>query len=197
MLHLGLRRRRLARARRAQQQRHHGDDNALADAEIEKGGLVTRSRDDLLDRHDGQRRAGAKAGRGQPGAQTAPVGEPFQRVADAGAVDRAGADPADRRGDVEEGQRIGHRVHDPGDPDQNPADQHDDLRAEAVDKPALDRHQPGLGQDEDAERHLDRGAAPLIFGIDRQDEQRPAILQVGDHHHAGDAERQLHPSEAR
>ena len=38
---------------------------------------------------------------------------------------------------------------------------------------------------------LDRRAAPVVLLIDRVDEQRPSILQVGDHHHADDAEDQL------
>ncbi len=41
---------------------------------------------------------GAETHRGEPGREPAPVGEPLQRIADAGAVHGAGADAADRRG---------------------------------------------------------------------------------------------------
>ena len=64
-------------------------------------------------------------------------------------------------------------------------------RSELVDQIAFERHQPSLGEDEDREGDLDRRAAPVIFLIDRIDEKRPAVLQVGDHHHADDAEDKL------
>jgi hypothetical protein len=51
-------------------------------------------------RHDGQRRAGTAACGGQAGGESAPVGKPFQRRTDAGAVDRSHADPADGGGDM-------------------------------------------------------------------------------------------------
>src|SRR5438067_13787566 len=115
----------------------------------QEGAFVAEIADHLLDRDDRQGGAGAKAGGGQPGAEAAPVGKPFQRIADAGAVDRAGADPADRGGDVEEYERVGKGVHDPGDADEDTADQDDDLGAEAAAKPPLDRYQPGFGIDVD------------------------------------------------
>jgi hypothetical protein len=39
-------------------------------------------------------------------------------------------------------QRIGERVHHPGNADQHAAGEHDRARPEAIDKVALDRHQP-------------------------------------------------------
>ena len=72
------------------------------------------------------------------------------------------------------------------------ADHH--LRTELVDQVSLDRYEPCLGQDEDREGDLNRRAAPMIFLIDRIDEKRPSILQVGDHHHADDAEDKLPPA---
>ncbi|MGY4435870.1 hypothetical protein ACVWWO_008347 [Bradyrhizobium sp. F1.13.1] len=54
---------------------------------------------------------------------------------------------------------------------------------------------PGFGDDEDGEGELDRGASPMVRVIDRIDEQRPAVLQVGDHRHADDAHDQLEPTE--
>src|SRR6516162_1930431 len=70
------------------------------------------------------------------------------------------------------------------------------MRDEPVDEPALYRNQPGLRNDENAECHLDGSGAPVIFLIDRIDEQRPAVLQVGDHHHADDAGDKLAPPRA-
>src|SRR5260370_24938406 len=90
----------LAAKRRAQDPAEHEDDDALADAESEEGRLEAARRDHVRDRDDGERRAGAEAGGGQAGGEAAAVGEPFERVSDAGAVDRAGADAAGRGGDV-------------------------------------------------------------------------------------------------
>ena len=41
---------------------------------------------------------------------------------------------------------------------------------------------------------LDGGASPAVLLMDGLDEQRPAILKVGDHHHADDAGEQLMPT---
>ena len=71
----------------------------------------------------------------------------------------------------------------------------DDARAVFVDEPGFDRNQPGFRHHEQREGQLDRGAAPVKFRVDRIDEQRPAILQVGDHRHADDAHRKLQPAE--
>ena len=70
------------------------DDDALSETEIEEGGLEAGACDHRLDRRDRQRRACAEARGGDAGGQAALVGKPFQRVADAGAVDAAGADAA-------------------------------------------------------------------------------------------------------
>ena len=72
-------------------------------------------------------------------------------------------------------------------PDDDPA------RPEAVDEVALDRNQPGLDQNEEREGHLDGRPAPVEFGVDRIDEQRPAVLEVRDTGHADDADDQLRP----
>ena len=183
--------------RRPQQQRKQHDHDALAEAEIQERRLVAEIRDRLLDRDDGQRGTGPEPGSCQPGAQAAPVGKPFQCVADAGPVHGAGAGAADRRGDIEHGQRVRDRVQHPRYPDQDAAEHHHDLRPEPVHEPTLDRHEPGLGQHENAEGHLNGGAPPMMFIVDRQYEQRPAILQVGNHHHADDAEQQLQPAICR
>src|SRR5229473_1041082 len=54
-------------------------------------------------------------------------------------------------------------------------------------------HQPGFERDEYGKRHLDRSSSPMELGVDRIYEQRPAVLQIRDHGHADDADRQLHP----
>ena len=49
--------------------------------------------------HDGERGARAESRRRDAGGEAAAAREPLQGVADAGAVDAAGADAADGRGD--------------------------------------------------------------------------------------------------
>ena len=95
------------------------------------------------------------------------VGEPFEGIADAGAVDGAGADAADRRRDVERGQRVGDRIERPGNGDEHAADEYDDSWAESVDQPPFYRNEPSLAEDEDAEGDLDRRAAPVELVVDR------------------------------
>jgi hypothetical protein len=58
----------------------------------------------------------------------------------------------------------------------------------AIDKPGLYRHQPGFSEHEQSESHLDGGAAPMILLVYWVDEQIPAILQIGNHHHANKAD---------
>ncbi len=188
------RRRRIAAHGRTQEQREQHHDDALADPEPEERGLIAARMDHVRDRHHGERGAGAKTRGRQARGKTAPVGEPLQRVADAGTIDDAGADAAERGGNVEQRQRVGIGVHDPGDGDQHAAQTNHDARAELVDQIAFERHQPRLGDDEDRERDLDRGASPVVFLVDRIDEESPAILQVRDHHHADDAEYELSPA---
>ena len=57
---------------------------------------------------------------------------------------------------------------------------------EAVDEPSFDRNEPSLAQHEDAEGDLDSGATPMKFVVKRRDEERPAVLEIGDHDHAAD-----------
>jgi hypothetical protein len=91
----------------------------------------------------------------RPAAEAALVREPLQRVADAGAVDAAGAEAGDHRGGIELGQRARERVDDPAEAGEDGAARDHGPRAEAVDEPALDRHEPGLHDHEDRERELD------------------------------------------
>src|SRR5438552_3761582 len=67
-------------------------------------------------------------------------------------------------------------------------------RAELVDEPAFDGHEPGLGRHEDREGDLNVGAAPMEPRVDRIDKVGPAVLQVRDHHHADDPCDQLKPT---
>src|SRR4029450_2440361 len=82
----------LARLRSEQEEGEDDDDDALAETEVEEGGLEAGVLDHRLDRRDRKGGAGTEAGCGDAGGKTALVGEPLQRVADAGAVDAAGAD---------------------------------------------------------------------------------------------------------
>jgi hypothetical protein len=150
--------------------------------------------DRVVDRDDGERRAHAVAATVRPVASPAAIGKPFERVADACPVDTARADTPQRRPEIEQRQRIGDRVQAPGDGDEGAARERDRQGAEPVDEPALERHQPGLAQDEDREGDLNGGASPFVLGVDRMHEQRPAMLQAGDHHHAGDAGQELDPA---
>ena len=58
----------------------------------------------------------------------------------------------------------------------------------------MDRREPRLERDEDAKRDLDARNVPAVLLRHRRDEQRPAVLQVGDQHHADDADDQLRPA---
>ena len=184
----------LAGLRREQEEGEDHDDDALSETEIEEGGLEAGILDHRLDRRDRQRGARTKTCRGDAGGKAALVGKPFQRIADAGAVDAAGADARDDMAEIEAVQRGGLGVDRPADGTQNATNQHHDARAVFVDEPALDRHQPGLEQHEQREGPLDRGAIPSELLLDVRDEESPAILVVRDHHHGADADRQLRPA---
>ena len=182
----------MARIGETERKRHHHEP--LADAEIEERRFVARRLDDRGDRQDGECRARAEAGGGEAGGEAAAVGEPLERVAYAGAVHGAGADAADRRGDVEHGQRVGERVHYPADAAKQTANEDDGARPEFIDEVALDRHEPGFGKHENREGDLDGRTGPAELVADGSDEKRPAVLQVGDHRHADDAHEKLDPA---
>jgi hypothetical protein len=131
-------------------------------------------------------------------AAPAAIRKPLYRAADAGRIDRAAAGTGERRPDIERGQRIRLRIEDPAEGDEDAAGGDDQLRsalrAELVDDPALERRQPGLKRDEDAEGELDVGDGPTLRLAHRRDEEGPAILQIGNHHHADDAGGELPPT---
>ena len=91
----------IATAAVAQEKGEDEDDHALPDAEREERALIAAGGDHVRDRHHGHRGTGAEAGGGRAGGKAAAVGKPFERIADAGAVHRAGADAADDGGGVE------------------------------------------------------------------------------------------------
>jgi hypothetical protein len=86
------------------------------------------------------------------------------------------------------------RIDGPADSAEDSAREHDETRSVFVDEPAFDGYQPGFEQHEKRERPLDRCAIPSECLLDVGDEEGPAILVVGDHHHRGDANRQLGPA---
>ena len=77
--------------------------------------------------------------------KSATVGKPFECVTDARAINRAGADAADRRCEIEQRERVGERVHDPADAAEQATDEDDRPRAKAVHQIAFDRNQPRFG----------------------------------------------------
>jgi hypothetical protein len=85
----------LGRRRLGEEQRDDEDDRALHDAEEEERLRIARRLDPVGDGDHGQSRAGAEPGGGESGGQAMSVGEPLQRIADAGAVHRTGAQPGD------------------------------------------------------------------------------------------------------
>ena len=122
--------------RLAQEKGEHEYDHALPDAEGEKGLLVAAGGDHVGDRHHGERGSRAEAGGGRARGEAAVIRKPFQRIADAGAVHRAGADAAEDGADVKQRQRIGVGVQHPGKRDHYRAELDDDARAISVDEPA-------------------------------------------------------------
>src|SRR5262249_60860185 len=107
---------------------------------------------------------------------------------------RAGADAAEDGADIKHRQRVRDRIEGPGDADQHAAGADNDPGTEPIDDVALEWHEPSLHYDEDRESHLDRRAPPMEFLVERIDEQRPSVLQVCNHHHADDTDRQLQPT---
>ena len=163
-----------ARLRPAQEPRQHERDAALDQSEPDERGLVVVGRDHFADRDDANRGARAVAGRGETDGETAAVGEPFHRHADAGRINRATADAGDDGAEIEQRQRIGIAVDDPTDGDHDAAEGNHELgsslRTEHVDDPALDRREPCFERDEYGEGDLDRGDGPAVRLVDRIDE---------------------------
>ena len=180
--------------RLAQNKRHEEHDHALPDAEPEKRYFIAVARDHVGDRNDGDCRTSAEASGRRAGGKTAPVGKPLQRVADAGAIHRARAHAGDHGGGIQSDERTGVGIEIQASAIRTPPNITMTRRAVDIDEIGFDRNEPGLGSDEDREGGLDRGATPMIFGVDRIDKEGPAVLKVGDHRHADDAANQLDPA---
>ncbi len=97
--------------------------------------------------------------RGKPASQSSlPVREPFEGIANAGAIDAAGTGTSQGGPNIEQGQGIGNRVQGPCRADQDAATKNHVARTETVDQVTFDRHQPGFDQYEEAERYT--GSTP-------------------------------------
>ncbi len=115
----------------------------MADAERQERPFKAVRRDHLSDRNDGESRSRAEAGGGRARRQSAPVGKPLQRIADAGSVNRTGADARDYRAGVEKRDGIGDRIQHPCERDHAGAEENDDARSISIDEPGFDRNEPG------------------------------------------------------
>src|SRR5262249_45977875 len=201
---------------RPQQRSEQYDDNALPQTEPEErvlealGHRLHKDGDaeqrkiqqrlagnHVLDGCHGQRRTRAKSGGCQTCRQTALVGEPLERIADARAIDATRADPSDDLGGIEtsgaaEGRGVG--VHHPAEAGQDAADQNDQLWTPLVDEPALDGNEPCLEQDEQGKGDLDLRPLPVKCLLNIWNKERPTVLQVGDHHHADETDDELCPA---
>src|SRR5262249_45153833 len=125
------------------------------------------------------------------------VGKPLERVADARAVDAARADASHDLGGVvagrtAEGRGVG--IHHPTQAGEDTAEQNDELGPPLVDEPAFDGNQPRLKQNEQGKGDLDLSPLPVERLLDIGHKERPTVLQVGDHHHADDADDELNPA---
>jgi len=150
--------------------------------------------DHLLNGNNSERRANAEACGGQSSGEAPAVGKPLECVANAGAVDSARAETPDDLSDVQHRERVCEGIEDPSEPGEEATREHHDPRPEAIDEVALGGHQPRFKQHEQRERHLDRRQAPTEFFADGNCEKCPAILEIGNHHHADDADDQLGPT---
>src|SRR5690606_26806190 len=124
-------------ARRTQEPGRDEGEATLQKAEEEEGFLEARGLDHGRDRKDRGGRAGTITTRRETDGKTAAVREPFQRVVDAGGVDRADTDAADGRACVKAHQAGGLRIDDPGKADEDGAERNHEARAELVDEIAL------------------------------------------------------------
>ena len=131
--------------------------------------------------------------------ETAAIGKRFHGVADAGAH-AAGTDAQHDGADIKHFQRARPGIDEPAERDENAArGDHQfrtTVRTERIDDPSFKRGEPGFQRDEDAERDLDAADVPGMGFRHRADEVSPAVLEIGDHPHADDADDELHPAVA-
>ena len=64
----------------------------------------------------------------------------------------------------------------------------------AIHQPAFEGREPGIHENQDRERNLDGGSVPVVGIVYRIDEQRPAILQIGQHDGGKRCEGELEPA---
>src|SRR5580658_5295044 len=77
---------------------------------------------------------------------------------------------------------------------QKSSERDEGARADAIDQPARKRHDPGFKRDEEGEGILNLRQVPVRPGAHRIDEERPGILQVGDHDHRDYRRDELNPA---
>src|SRR5882724_2506169 len=85
-----------------EQPREHENNHTLSYAEIEECCFVSLRLDHRYDRLDSEHRPQPESHRRQSRGKAAPIGKPFERIANAGTVDSTSADPADRGADIQE-----------------------------------------------------------------------------------------------
>ena len=164
------------------------------DAGRDERRLIAARRDRRGDDRDEERRAAAEARGHDARRQAAPVLEPFQRRTDRSAVDERRADAGHAVQRVQHRQRRGVAHARPAQAAQQSGGADEPARAEPVDEPAVERLDPGLKQDEQREGGLDVRELPAGARLQRLDEQRPGILQVGDHDHRDQRRDELEPA---
>src|SRR5215469_11117293 len=150
--------------------------------------LVAGVLDHVGDRNDGERRTHAEPRRSQSGGESAPPGEPLDRIPDTRAVHGPGTNTADDPGEIKHPKRAREGHEQPGEEDEDPTAHDHPPRAELIDQPPLRGYQPRLEQHEESEGDLDSRLAPSELLANRPDEERPAVLVVGDHDHAYEAD---------
>ena len=96
--------------------------------------------------------------------------------------------------EIKQRQAVGYGIDDPGKRDHDAAGADHNPWPEAVNEAAAERLERSFRDDEEGEGYLNGRSAPVIFLIDRVDEERPTVLQVGGHHQADDAKRKLSPA---
>src|SRR2546427_13124241 len=122
------------------------------------------------------------------------IGEPFERAADRSAVHHSRAQTGDRVRQVQRGERFRLAAANPSQARADAADHHQQPRTELVHQPSLERHEPGLEENEDREGDLDRSLLGAQVLLQRWHEQGPAVLEVRHRDHAENAEEEDEPA---
>ncbi len=150
--------------------------------------------DHVVDGGDGQSRADAKTHGRKARRKTAPVGKPFQRVADTGTIDSGRPHPAYGSGQIKVLQAPGIGIQHPGSAHKHTARHNEESRPKLIDGIALEGDKPGFEKHKDRESVLQRPLVEMILAGNWIDEQSPAILQIRNHRHADNADDKLKPA---